>query len=458
MKIRVDRPGRPAAAGAPETVPIPALTAQQRIFLIAAGLWVALGFLKFGNPVVLDHKVAVPQTPAEFVFFPWPFAWGCWMAAGLILGGFAVAGRPAVPKGRWLFWTPLAWFAWQLLSGVFSVAPHLSNPTLVHFGVCVAAFYFGCLILSRFRDDRPFWIPVLLGFGWALMTGFDQHYGGLEAARSEVYEQPNIHLYPREYLLRISTGRIFSTLVYPNAFAGAILLFFPILAGKLVEISHHWPRVLRGVVLGLFTYASLACLYWTGSKGGWLLAIGVLGFVLLHLPAPRHLKIGAVIAILLIGLGGFGMKYGSYFQRGAPSVGARFHYWSAAWQIAQANPLFGTGPGTFAVPYGKIKAPEAEMARLTHNDYLEQASDSGWLGLILYGLMVFGLFSTLYRERERFGVNYSWVLAGVFGWLLQGFIEFGLYIPGLAWPAFLLLGWGFGRVISVPTQIIGKKG
>ena len=26
-------------------------------------------------------------------------------------------------------------------------------------------------------------------------------------------------------------------------------------------------------------------------------------------------------------------------------------------------------------------------------------------------------------------------------WVLQGFVEFGLYIPALAWPAWLMLGW-----------------
>jgi hypothetical protein len=32
------------------------------------------------------------------------------------------------------------------------------------------------------------------------------------------------------------------------------------------------------------------------------------------------------------------------------------------------------------------------------------------------------------------------VWLGVLGWSLQGLLEFGLYIPALAWPAFALLG------------------
>jgi hypothetical protein len=40
------------------------------------------------------------------------------------------------------------------------------------------------------------------------------------------------------------------------------------------------------------------------------------------------------------------------------------------------------------------------------------------------------------RDWEAFAV---WL--GMLGWALQGFVEFGLYIPALAWPAFVMLGW-----------------
>jgi hypothetical protein len=33
------------------------------------------------------------------------------------------------------------------------------------------------------------------------------------------------------------------------------------------------------------------------------------------------------------------------------------------------------------------------------------------------------------------------VWLGLFGWAMQEFVEFGLYIPALAWTAFFLFGW-----------------
>ncbi len=147
-----------------------------------------------------------------------------------------------------------------------------------------------------------------------------------------------------------------------------------------------------------------------------------------------------------MGLAGFFWKHSGFFKKGATSVVARFDYWQAAWRTTGTNPLFGTGPGTFSMPYKKIKRPEAEMARLTHNDYLEQASDSGVVGGVAYTLFIIGAVVWSFRKG---GVFDDWqataVWLGVLGWALQGVIEFGLYIPALAWPAFTFLGWLLGR-------------
>ena len=80
------------------------------------------------------------------------------------------------------------------------------------------------------------------------------------------------------------------------------------------------------------------------------------------------------------------------------------------------------------------------MARLVHNDYLEQASDSGVIGFLLFSALIVGSLKFLYRKsHSQLALFFGWL--GLLGWALQGFVEFGLYIPALAWPAFLFLGW-----------------
>jgi hypothetical protein len=146
------------------------------------------------------------------------------------------------------------------------------------------------------------------------------------------------------------------------------------------------------------------------------------------------------------------VKFAPYFQKGATSVGARFDYWRAAWQVAARDPVFGSGPGTFSVPYSQLRTQQSqktEMTKLVHNDYLEQASDSGVIGFLAFTIFVAGSVSLLYFTTVVDGLRFA-VWLGVLGWALQGFVEFGLYVPALAWPAFTLLGWLWGtRAVAV---------
>lgn len=180
-----------------------------------------------------------------------------------------------------------------------------------------------------------------------------------------------------------------------------------------------------------------------------MLLLGLAG--LLRLPFRQRLKIALVAGVLLVGLAGFFWKHATFFQKGATSVSARFDYWRAAVQTAKDKPLFGTGPGTFAIAYEKIKRPESEMARLVHNDYLEQASDSGLVGFLAYALFLVAAVTFSYPKAGTTAAKGSndWlafaVWLGVLGWSLQGFAEFGLYLPALTWPAFTFLGWLLGQ-------------
>ena len=208
-----------------------------------------------------------------------------------------------------------------------------------------------------------------------------------------------------------------------------------------------------------------------------------------------------ITGVLLAGLIGFFWRHAVFFQKGATSVSARFDYWRAALQTAADRPFFGTGPGTFAIPYEKIKKPESEMSRMVHNDYLEQASDSGVVGFLSYAFLIVGGLTWSLRAPRRLprrsgGVagfpprsprqsgaaagplsrtqsfsdkdqhtnegnrdsQTGWhrflspcedwlrfsVWLGLLGWSLQSLLEFSLYIPALAWLAFTLLGWLLG--------------
>ena len=81
------------------------------------------------------------------------------------------------------------------------------------------------------------------------------------------------------------------------------------------------------------------------------------------------------------------------------------------------------------------------MARLAHNDYLEQFSDSGILGGVFYMAWIFLALTIVGRRIWNHGSHTTFaIFVGVLGWFIQGVGEFSLYIPALAWTAFVFLG------------------
>ena len=446
------------------TKPAFAPTLRASWWPMVAGLFLAFVLLKLGNPVILDHVAGSPEGWAEVLFETWPAVWGYGVLAVVTVAGVLQWRRPAgVPL--WALALPGGWLAWQFLAATTTVDASLTKVVLPHFVATVVCFGLG-LSAGASAGARRVWLGLLVGLLVVLGSGFRQQYGGLAASREFFYENEKtgwkdvppeelarleaIRLLMRradgsltinpDLLPKLAKDRIMGTLVYPNALAGVVLLLLP---GALLTVwgaSGRLQNVTRGVLVGLVAYMGLACLYWSGSKAGWLVALAVGGVALLNLPLPRVLKTGLVLAVAAGGLAGFAWKYQSYFAGGARSANARFDYWSVAARTALSRPLLGSGPGTFYAVYRQEKRPEAEMSRLAHNDYLQQASDSGAVGLLTFGGFIWASLIGLYRITRGDWALFS-VWLGLLGWALQSFVEFGLYIPALAWTAFFVSGW-----------------
>ena len=446
-----------------------------KFYALAFGLFLGLCIWKFGNPVILDHKISTPATPSEFLNEPWPLHWANWVL--LPLAGFGALlifqGKISWLEIKWLWLLPLMWLLWQFVAATQTVDADLTRTTLWQFSGCVASYFIGALLFARDKLWRWLLPGLFAAFAFCLVRGIDQH----------VFEFPQNYQvlvdgerngwtnYPPEavaqmkieniiittngtdvvnpvILDKFKKGRVAGTLVYPNALAGIILLLSPLSLALAFGATQKLKLFIRFAVIALAIFLVGAAFFWSGSKLGWLIGIAIVGGFLLRLDWPKKLKLAMIALVLMAGLGIFAVRFHNYFAAGATSVGARFDYWRVAIQIIAANPVFGSGPGTFQRPYAQIKPPEAEMARLTHNDYLEQFSDSGISGGLIYATWIFLALAAAGRKIWRSGniISFS-ILAGLLGWFAQGFCEFGLFIPALAWPAFILLGCLIGQNI-----------
>lgn len=439
-----------------------------KIYALAFGLFLGLCLWKFGNPVILNHKISIPATPSEFLNEAWPLHWANWVF--LLLAGLGALlifqNNISVMQTKWLWLLPIVWLGWQFVSATQTVDADLTRATLWQFSGCVACYFLGALIFSR--DNLWHWLlpGLLAAFTLCLVRGIDQHLfefpqnhqmlvegernGWTNFPAATVVEMKTsgvilttngIDMANPAILEKFKKGRVAGTLVYPNALAGIILLLWPLSLALAFGVTTQLKPLIRFGVIGLTVFLGGAALFWSGSKLGWLIALGLTGIFLLRLDWPKKIKLATVAFVLILGLGVFAVRFHNYFSAGATSVGARFDYWGAAVQTTVEHPIFGTGPGTFQRPYAQIKSREAEMARLTHNDYLEQFSDSGLIGGLAYATWIFLTLTVVGKKSWRCGEALSFATAaGLFGWFAQGFGEFGLYIPALAWPAFTLLG------------------
>lgn len=443
---------------------------HEALFGVALGAVVMLGMLKFGSPVILDAAIEAPKNVSDLIgVTSWPPSWSWWALIPALLAGVGIYRFEAtLPK--WVIGAACAWIGWQLIAMATTVDATLSGLTVKHFVTCVACFFAGVYGMGRLTNVSGFWALVALGFFLVCKAGVEQHYGGLaeiedviyseEFENSEFFRNMNVPLEEARQIMmeRLAKGRVFGTLVYPNALAGLIILLLPGIAVWISTQPGKTPPILRKIVLGIMVYLGLACLVWSGSKAGWLVMLVMLGIVALQVPLKPAFKIGATVLVLAIGLTAFGIKYSSYFKQGATSVSARGDYWEAAMKNFIANPMTGSGPGTFMRPYAKLKRPESEMARAVHNDYLEQASGSGLVGFISYVVWTLGSIIVLYRRAFVPGdLMTKAVWLGLAGWALHSAAEFFIFIPGISWPAFLLMGWLWakaGKPSEQPTVIL----
>jgi len=416
-----------------------------QVFAALLGAFLGLTFLKFGNPPIMAKFETPPTNGYELLMgYPWPSGWAYGGLIILALAGLGLA-RPEAHRPHWLVFLPLAWFGWQFVSSIFTINYSLSQGVLKHFAGCAAAFYLGYFCLSRARNLAIFFTFLLAALALVVMVGWSQHFGGLEETRKYfyLYIYPQLKDPPLEYIKKIASDRIFATLFYPNTLAGGILLLLPVSVALIWSAKVRLTEGARWLLIGIIGAGSLAALAWSGSKSGWLLGLIMGVITLLRQPWSRKIKLGIVSVLVILGLAAFFIRYVGFFQKGATSVSARMDYWQAAVKIAGQHPAFGTGPGTFAQPYAAIKKPESEMARLVHNDYLEQACDSGLPAALLYGVFVLGAIWRSYPRGAKlkgFPVAFA-VWLGVLGWALQGVVDFGLYVPALAWTALAWLGW-----------------
>lgn len=268
----------------------------------------------------------------------------------------------------------------------------------------------------------------LAGFFW-LMAGFWQKISGMIT--------PAGWLEPAQ--VGVITVRIFSVFTNPNNYA----LYLAVQLVLLTEIlrkrgGNPWWR--RGcILLWLLTLASL---YLTYSRSGWLAGGGYLVWRWWHLwrvDPPRWLRLGWVGIVLtaVMNWPTWGSRLRSLLDGSSNSFRYRMQIWQGVIDALQDYGWQGAGPGSFARLYPWYQQQGSGWVQHAHQWYLQFWLEYGLISLILLAGVV---------ARRLIGADRTNSLgAGLTGamacFLMVGLVE--------NWSAHLFLGGYFWMIVGL---------
>lgn len=300
-------------------------------------------------------------------------------------------------------------------------------------------------INSAFRLRRI--VTVVIIFGGAMAF-----FGILQrlASPEGIYWRPTPQAIP------------FGSFVNQHHFAAfmemTIGLTLALLVGRGTEKDKRLLLVIAIVLMGI-------AILLTGSRGGVLSLLGVIGFVFLtnflrksdadEADVPKDERrarfrrnlgliggaLGLLIvlfsAVLLLG-GDAPLSRGIGLTTQADISNGRLHFWSVSWQIFLAHPIIGAGLDAFGTAFPLYDTWNgAYRVEQAHNDYLQILADAGILGFLCVAAFIFLLFKQglqrLSGEHSHFRRSVAvGALAGCFGILIHSFFDFPLRTPSNA--------------------------
>jgi O-antigen ligase len=159
--------------------------------------------------------------------------------------------------------------------------------------------------------------------------------------------------------------------VFCVIFTVALSVCLPYLGGA----NRKWSSFLALVMVALLGYAT----YLTGSRGGFLATLAVLGlFVAVrNKVSARKILIGSALCIIAFMLAPSTLTSTRDQSRSAQH---RVEMWSEGVEMTKQNPIFGIGRGNFKSYTGRL---------IAHNSAIEIGGETGIVGLLLWGTLIY---------------------------------------------------------------------
>jgi O-antigen ligase/tetratricopeptide (TPR) repeat protein len=315
-------------------------------------------------------------------------------------------------------------FAWSVISVVFSKSMFGSLNSAVTFCIMLLFFY---ITYNYAKKHFTRFLIFLTGVSVLLcLYGLYQYFFGFADTLKYISMQATGHL--QAITERLVSRRVFSTFIYPNTFAGFLILMIPVALGLFKSERRYRPYLMAALVL------MVANLILTKSVGAFISLIIATLIVLIFvndatLTNFRRLFIimlAVCVALLFVVLQ---MRGFSMFGEG---VQAKFESYYKMLGIIKKFFLYGTGQGTFEDIYNSAAFGKSNYLKYAHNFILQAAIESGVIGLALFAAAGFKAYSSVIqnfyfiRTPRRKVLVFS-LLISLTASLIHNLVDFDIY-------------------------------
>jgi len=239
-------------------------------------------------------------------------------------------------------------------------------------------------------------------------------------------------------------NRLSATFGNANHLAGYMEMAIPLLLGFLITgLRGGRLFLMNGITFFLFLSLILSL-----SRGGWFGAFAGLFFMAFALLFNRYFESKRlVIALACIFFVVVFIVLSSTVvvkrirtvekMEDTPSLSSRATGWAGIVKMIKDHPLFGTGPGTFAVVFTQYQPSGLTLRYFNaHNDYLQVISEAGLPIIPIIGWMIIAFyrkgFEKLNNPSRLVRGTTIGAMSGVTAILIHGIFDFNLYVPANA--------------------------
>ena len=291
---------------------------------------------------------------------------------------------------------------------------------------------------DRRARDMVAGLFVALGSVAALLAVLQHHVTYPEELRGLLAASDQASPY---VLARLQAGRPSGPFTLPAALGGFFALTLPLTLLRARRCPDPWQRGTAVAAAFLQSYA----LFLTRSIGG-LAATSVSLVLSIPVIAPRRrgILLGAVpLAAVMIALLFLQARRDEVGAPGGDPLLLRAGNWKAATEMIRDHPLFGTGPGSFGTFYPHYLRAGMNETRFAHDSYLQIISGWGLWSIVPLSGFVLACAARLRRSWRRREDVLPFLAAGA-AFLVHNLVDFTAFLPGVAIPAAILIGLGFG--------------